>query len=120
MNFPLDKGPSPSWEKRGASGGHGTYSKRFLSALTAHVCAPGTLAMAMDTPFLKGSVFEEGTVSGFVPCKVISSKPRSNLLSQIYVIQPIPRFDPHGRTRGCSSEQLYSSSDAVGAPQLDL
>src|SRR5882672_3165630 len=61
-----------------------------------------------------------GSMSGFVPCKVISSKPRSNLPSQTYVIRPIPRFDPHGCTRGCSSEQLYSSSDTVGAPQLDL
>src|SRR5882672_12613822 len=62
MNCPLDRGASPSWEKRGASGGRGTYSKRFLSTLTAHVRAPGALAMAMDTPFLKGSVFEDGTV----------------------------------------------------------
>src|SRR5882672_11157606 len=62
MNFPLDRGASPSWEKRGTSGGSGMYSKRFLSALTAHVRAPGMLATAMDTPFLKGSVFEEGTV----------------------------------------------------------
>src|SRR5882672_4073560 len=52
----------PSWKKRGASGGHGMYSKRFLSALTVHVHTPGVLAMAMDTPFLKGSVFEEGKV----------------------------------------------------------
>ena len=62
MNCPLDRGALPSWEKRGASGGHGTYSKRFLSALTVHVRAPGALAMAMDTPFLKGSVFEDGMV----------------------------------------------------------
>src|SRR5882672_9823718 len=62
MNCPLARGASPSWEKRGALGGHGTYSKRFLSALTAHVHAPGALATAMDTPFLKGSVFEDGTV----------------------------------------------------------
>src|SRR5882672_11316907 len=62
MNCPLDRGASPSWEKRGASGGRGTYSKRFLSALTAHVRAPGALAMAMDTPFMKGSVFEDGMV----------------------------------------------------------
>src|SRR5882672_8229612 len=45
-----------------ASGGCGMYLKRFLSALTVHVHAPGTLAMCMDTPFLKGSVFEEGMV----------------------------------------------------------
>src|SRR5882672_6527332 len=62
MNCPLDMGASLSWEKRGASGGHGMYSKRLLSALTVHVRSPGTLAMAMDTPFLKGSVFEEGMV----------------------------------------------------------
>src|SRR5467141_1984288 len=62
MNCPLDKGASLSWEKRGASGGRGMYSKRFFSALTAHVRSPGMLAMAMDTPFLKGSVLEEGTV----------------------------------------------------------
>ena len=38
------------------------YSKKILSALTVQVRAPGALAMAMDTPFLKGSVFEDGTV----------------------------------------------------------
>src|SRR5882672_10071580 len=63
-------------------------------------------------------------LSGFAPRKVISSEPKSNLPSRTYVIRPIPRFDPHAHTilvaRGCSSEKLYSSSDAVGAPQLDL
>jgi len=28
----------------------------------AHVCAPGALAIVIATPFLKGSVFEDGTV----------------------------------------------------------
>jgi len=34
----------------------------------------------------------------FVPHKVISSEPKSNLPSRTYVIRPIPRFDPHAQT----------------------
>jgi len=41
----------------------------------------------------------EGEVNvRFVPCKVISSEPKSNLPSRTYIIWPIPRFDPHART----------------------
>ena len=47
---------------RGDSGGQGSYWKRLLGAYTAQVCAPGVLAMTMAMPFLKGSVFDEGTV----------------------------------------------------------
>ena len=38
------------------------YLKRLLSAATVHVHAPCMLAIVIDTPFLKGSVFKEGTV----------------------------------------------------------
>ena len=61
-------------------------------------------------------------MSGFILFRVASSKLKSYQLSQAYIIQPIPMSDPHPHyvrlLWGCSSEQLYSSSDAVGA-QLD-
>jgi len=54
----------------------------------------------------------------------LSSDPKHYQLSSAYIIQLIPTSNPHPHyirlLWGCSSEQLYSSSDAVGAPQLDL
>jgi len=48
--------------KWGDSGGLCMYLNRLLSAATAHVRTPGVLAIMMDTPFLKGSVFKESIV----------------------------------------------------------
>ena len=48
--------------KRGNLGGHWTYFNRLLRAKMAHLCAPCVLAMVIATPFLSGSIFEEGTV----------------------------------------------------------
>ena len=65
-----------------------------------------------------------GTLSGFVLFKVISSKLCPYQPSQAYIIWPIPTSDPHPHNIklpwGCSSKQLYISSDTVGTPQLDL
>src|SRR5882724_11630348 len=47
---------------RGDSGGCWTYSDSALRAATVHVCIPGALAMVTATPFLKGSIFEDGMV----------------------------------------------------------
>src|SRR5882672_6900525 len=62
INWPRERGPLSTCANKGASGGWGSYWKRLLSAYTAQVRAPGALAMVMATPFLKGSVFDEGTV----------------------------------------------------------
>jgi len=47
---------------RGDSEGWGSYRNKLLSTSTVQVCTPGALAMVMPTPFLKGSVFNEGMV----------------------------------------------------------
>ena len=63
-------------------------------------------------------------LSGFILFRVVSSKLKSYQLRQADIIQPILMSDPHPHyirlLKGCLSEQLYSSYDAVGAPQLDL
>src|SRR5882724_10843106 len=58
----LDSGVPSSCVKSGDSGGRLMYSKRLLSAVMAHVRAPGVLAIVIVMPFLNGSVFEAGTV----------------------------------------------------------
>src|SRR5882724_2563346 len=58
----LDSGVPLSCVKTGNSGGRSMYSNRLLSAVTAHVCTPGALAIVIVTPFLKGSVFEASSV----------------------------------------------------------
>src|SRR5882724_2792265 len=58
----LDSGVLSSCVKSGDSGGRSMYSNRLLSAVTAHVRAPGALAIMIAMPFLNGSVFEAGTV----------------------------------------------------------
>src|SRR5882672_1270754 len=71
-----------------------------------------TTGMMADEYMAKFEMLAGRTVSGFTPCKVISSELRSYLPSQTYVIQPIPRLDSHAcsipvsdSTWGCSSEQ---------------
>ena len=59
----LARGVPSSQVDRGDSGACSKYLNSDLRAETVHVCAPGALAMEMATPFLKGSVFDEGTVS---------------------------------------------------------
>ena len=66
-------------------------------------------------------------VSGFAPHKIVSSKPKyigqAELMSSgqsqgpITIHDSIISSDP---TWGCQPKQLYSSSETVGAPQLDL
>src|SRR5882724_13671048 len=58
----LDSGVLLSCVKSGDSGGRSMYSNRLLSAVKAHVCAPGALAIVIPMPFLNGLVFEAGTV----------------------------------------------------------
>src|SRR5882724_8289303 len=58
----LDSGVPSSCVKSGDSGGRSMYSNRLLSAVTAHVRAPGALAIVIATPFLNGSVFEASMV----------------------------------------------------------
>ena len=48
--------------KRSDLGGWPTNLNKALRVATVHVHAPGALAIVMATPFLKGSVFEDGTV----------------------------------------------------------
>src|SRR5882724_12666670 len=55
----LESGAPLSCVNRGNSGGRSTYSNKFLSAATVHVCAPGALIVM---PFLNGSVFEASMV----------------------------------------------------------
>ena len=62
MKCPLDNGELSSSENKGDSGGHSQYSNRLLRAATAHVCALGVLAILIATPFLKGSIFDDGMV----------------------------------------------------------
>src|SRR5882672_4469110 len=62
MKCPLARGAPSSLVKRGDSGGCSEHSSRDLRAETAHVRAPGSLAMVMATPFLNGSVLDDGTV----------------------------------------------------------
>ena len=69
----------------------------------------------------------DALVSGFALHKIISSELKSYQPIRAYVIWPIPRSDPipdsiisSDSTQGCQPEQLYSSSDTVGTPQLDL
>ena len=51
-----------SCKSSGDSGGYSMCSKRLLRAAMVHVCALGVLAIVIATPFLNGSIFEEGTV----------------------------------------------------------
>src|SRR5882724_709859 len=62
MKNPQDMGVSSSCRNKGDSGGRSTNSNRALRAEMAHVCVPGALAIVMATPFLKGSVLDEGIV----------------------------------------------------------
>src|SRR5882724_660076 len=62
MKESLDSGVPLSCVKSGDSGGRSMYSNRLLSAVMAHVRAPGALVIVIATPFLNGSVFEAGMV----------------------------------------------------------
>jgi len=57
-----DIGTLLSCENRGDLGGHLTCLKTLLRAAMVHVREPWTLVIVIATPFLNGSVFEEGTV----------------------------------------------------------
>src|SRR5882724_5720455 len=57
-----DRGLPSAWMNRGDSGGCWTYLYSDLRAVMVHVCALGVLAMVTATPFLKGSIFEDGMV----------------------------------------------------------
>src|SRR5882724_9451670 len=63
IDWPLDSGSPFSCMNRGVLGGLCTCSKRLLRVATVQVHAPGAWAMVMVTPLLKGSIFEERTVS---------------------------------------------------------
>src|SRR5882724_6925516 len=69
----LDSSVPSSCVKSGDSGGCSMYSNRLLSAVTAHVRAPGALAIVIATPFLNGSVFEAGTVRTMWDCAMMDS-----------------------------------------------